>query len=132
MINRNTIQRQLVLDTVRAMHCHPDAEQVYSEIVKDHPHISKATVYRNLNLLSEQGMIQKINVSEGADRFDLRTGEHYHMRCRCCGRLWDAPEGAANVSLTGNKDGFSVENVLIELVGLCPDCKNKFGGFNDG
>ena len=60
MNNRNTIQRQLVLDTVRSMHNHPDAEQVYSEIVKEHPHISKATVYRNLNLLSEQGQIKKV------------------------------------------------------------------------
>lgn len=125
MNNRNTIQRQLVLDTVRSMHNHPDAEQVYSEIVKEHPHISKATVYRNLNLLSEQGQIKKVNVSEGADRYDFRTGEHHHMRCRGCGRLSDAPDGAADVALSGNTDGFSVESVLIELIGLCPDCKNK-------
>lgn len=125
MNNRNTIQRQLVLEMVRAMQCHPDADQVYTEIVKAHPHISKATVYRNLNLLAEQGAIRKVKVSEGADRFDFRTEEHYHMRCRRCGRLFDAPDGAADVALTTETGGFFVENVLVELIGLCPDCKDK-------
>ncbi|HIZ02791.1 MAG TPA: transcriptional repressor [Candidatus Borkfalkia avistercoris] len=125
MNNRNTIQRQLVLETVRSMHSHPDADQIYSAIVKDHPHVSKATVYRNLNLLAEQGQIKKVNVSEGADRFDFRTDKHHHMRCRECGRLWDAPDGAANITLTGNTGGFSVEDIRIELVGTCPDCKRN-------
>ena len=124
MNHRNTMQRQLVLATVRALR-HPDAEHVYREIVQEHPRVSKATVYRNLNLLAEQGAIRKINVSEGADRYDAHTDEHYHMRCRRCSRLYDAPPGAANVTLTGNTDGFFVENIRIELIGICPAWKYK-------
>ena len=123
MSTRNTIQRKLILDTVRSMCGHPDAEQIYSRIAENHPHISKATVYRNLHLLSEMGEIKKVCVSEGADRYDLRTDEHYHMRCRKCGRIFDAPDAAARVALSGATDGFEVESVNVELIGLCPDCK---------
>ena len=57
MARRNTIQRALVLEAVKTLHCHATADEVYEEIIKEHPTISKATVYRNLNLLSEMGEI---------------------------------------------------------------------------
>ena len=55
MNRRNTVQRQLVAETILNLD-HPNAEQVYEEIVKNHPHVSKATVYRNLNLLEFIGI----------------------------------------------------------------------------
>ena len=60
MKNRNTIQRSLVLEAVNKLQCHATADQIYAEIVKEHPAVSKATVYRNLNLLSEMGEIRKM------------------------------------------------------------------------
>lgn len=54
-MNRNTIQRSLVLEAVNKLHCHATADEIYREIIKTHPHISRATVYRNLNLLSDRG-----------------------------------------------------------------------------
>lgn len=123
--NRNTIQRQLVLEAVRRMHDHPDADQVYTQIVKDHPHVSKATVYRNLNLLAEQGQIKKVSTSEGADRFDFRTDDHYHMFCRGCGKLLDAPVRPVEGLKESIGEDFSVEQINVEFVGLCADCKNK-------
>lgn len=125
MNTRNTIQRTLVLETVREMHNHPDAEQVYEKVAAAHPTISKATVYRNLNLLAEQGAIRKICTSEGADRFDFRTDEHYHMRCRLCGKVLDAPDKCTAFSLPRAGEDFTVEQINIELVGLCSDCRNK-------
>ena len=52
MEKRNTIQRSLVLNAVNKLQCHATADEVYDEIAKEHPNISKATVYRNLKLLS--------------------------------------------------------------------------------
>ena len=71
MERRNTIQRQLVADAVCRLD-HPQAEEVYELVAREHPHISKATVYRNLNLLAEDGTIGKLHLCEGADRFDFR------------------------------------------------------------
>lgn len=125
MNRRNTIQRQLVSETVRSLD-HPNAEEVYEAIAKNHPHVSKATVYRNLNLLAEQAEIGKIKTSEGADRFDCRTDRHFHMRCRVCGRLFDAPFFPPELPLEADEtEGFIIEGYTVEIFGTCSDCNKK-------
>ena len=61
--SRNTIQRQLVLSAVRQLQNHPTADEVYQEVQKNCPTISRATVYRNLKLLAEEGEIRLRNIS---------------------------------------------------------------------
>ena len=70
MEKRNTIQKQLVLDAVFRLANHPTAEEVYAEVARSHPTVSKATVYRNLGSLSEDGLLRHIKMPGGADRFD--------------------------------------------------------------
>ena len=72
MINRNTIQCSMVLEAVNKLKCHATAVEVYDEVVRVCPHISRATVYRNLNRLSQIGKIRKIEIPGAADRFDHR------------------------------------------------------------
>lgn len=81
MNKRNTIQRSLVLKTVKELQFHATADEVYDTIVKKHSDISRGTVYRNLNLLSDIGEIRKLEMPSGADRFDHICHEHYHTRC---------------------------------------------------
>ena len=88
-MNRNTIQRSLVLEAVNKLHCHATADEIYNEISKTHPHISRATVYRNLNRLSEMGEIRKMEIPGGADCFDHLTHDHCHVRRERCGRIFD-------------------------------------------
>lgn len=64
MTRHNTIQRSLVLDVVNRLKSHATADEVYAEVAATHPNISKATVYRNLNLLSEMGMIRKLEIPD--------------------------------------------------------------------
>ena len=89
MARRNTIQRSLVLEAVNKLHCHATADEVYEEIIKEHPTISKATVYRNLNLLSDMGEIRRLVIPGSADRFDHITCNHCHVKCKACGRVFD-------------------------------------------
>ena len=89
MKNRNTLQRRLVLETVRRMRNHPTAEEIYLAIAAENPLISKATVYRNLKLLSEQGESLRIPIPDGADRFDFNVAPHYHVKCRICNQVSD-------------------------------------------
>ena len=70
MAKRNTIQRQLVIAAVRFLADHPTAEEVYDRITMEYPDISKGTVYRNLNSLVESGLLSKVSVPSGADRFE--------------------------------------------------------------
>lgn len=126
MNRRNTKQRQLIAETVRSLD-HPTAEQVYAAVSREEPNIGKATVYRNLNLLAEQELIGRVTPGEGADRYDFRTDRHYHMRCRCCGKVSDAPMAPLYFAaeILGDTGGFAVESHTIEFVGLCPDCYKK-------
>lgn len=122
---RNTIQKQIILETVLNMHMHPDAEEVYDKISLEHPYISKATVYRNLNLLAEQGVIRRVKVSDGPDRYDFNNVKHYHMHCKKCGKIFDAPlEYIENFEdRLGDTHGFEAQEHLIEFIGICPACQ---------
>ena len=85
---RNTRQRQMVLDAVRSRRDHPTAEQIFQSVRSVDAHVSRGTVYRNLNLLCENQEIFRVVMSD-CDRFDLRTDPHYHLRCVACGRVQD-------------------------------------------
>lgn len=69
---------------------HPTPSEVYEKVREKHPHISRATVYRNLNLLAERGELAHVAVPNGADRYELRCDPHYHLCCSQCGKIFDA------------------------------------------
>ena len=71
------------------MHSHVTAEEVFMQIQKNHPNISRATVYRNLNILYEEGKIGRISVPDNAAKFDFMPAHHYHVRCEKCDKLFD-------------------------------------------
>ena len=68
---RNTIQRALVLEAVRSLHNHPTSADVYEVVRERHPNISRATVYRNLGVLASRGDVLRVEVPNGADRYDF-------------------------------------------------------------
>ena len=127
MSRRNTVQRSLVLNAVRKLHCHATADEVYEEIIKEHPSISKATVYRNLNLLSEMGEIHRLEIPGSADHFDHITTNHCHVKCRECGRVFDVDMDYVSDLEKGIRDnhGFDFTGYDIIFRGICPECKKQ-------
>lgn len=121
---RNTVQRQLVLEAVQKLH-HPTAEDVYGMIIKDHSNVSRATVYRNLNLLADAGQIRRVQLLDAAIRFDGSLTDHYHAQCRSCGKVLDVMGETCLGSLGDalKEQGFDVETKEVLLRGLCADCK---------
>ncbi len=125
-MKRNTIQCALVLDAVRQLKNHVTADQVYEIIARKHPDISRATVYRNLNKLSEEGKIAKRMIPGSADRYDHQCHNHYHFRCTVCGRVYDVdmeymPDLIQRVT---NQHGFTFQSHDIVFTGLCPECQD--------
>ena len=118
-------QRELVLQTVLENPIHPTADGVYQQVRQQNPRISLGTVYRNLNFLSEMGMLRKISMPVGSDRFDGRLDEHYHMACTCCGRVFDVECGALEEldHQLLETQGFQVQKRHLLLTGLCKDCQ---------
>lgn len=127
MKNRNTLQRRLVLETVRRMRNHPTAEEIYLAIAAENPLISKATVYRNLKLLSEQGESLRIPIPDGADRFDFNVAPHYHVKCRICNQVSDVdmPYQAELYDQIADTKGFRMESHQILFIGVCSECQKK-------
>ena len=125
---RNTRQRQIVLDTVLNSHAHPKADDIYSIIHAEHPHISRATVYRNLNQLAETGQIRHVNIPGNvSSRFDWRTDNHSHLICVECGRISDINEDApmAKDQLAEKKTGYEHVSHVTVYYGTCPECQKK-------
>lgn len=125
MVRRNTIQCSLVFEAVNTLKCHATADEIYDAIVKQNPTISRATVYRNLNRLAQEGQIRKVSLPGGADRFDHRCGEHYHARCERCGRIFDVDMAPLTdlEKRIADAHGFQFTGHDIVFHGICPNCR---------
>lgn len=121
---RNTIQRQLVLETAQQLD-HPTAEEIYVMVRKEHPSISRGTVYRNLKRAVEKDTLRRVTVPGGADRFDITLEGHYHLVCTHCGRVQDAaiPFQADLVRRTAQHHDFQIDDHEIIFRGMCPACQ---------
>ena len=71
------------------MRRHVTANEVYEFIKEAYPTIGKGTVYRNLDILVEEGALRKVEVPDGSNRFDFTLKNHYHVRCIKCGEVFD-------------------------------------------
>lgn len=127
MNKRNTIQGELVAETVRKLKSHATAEEVYAEVTKTYPNIGRGTVYRNLQKLCDEEKIRKIELPEGADRYDHITKNHYHISCSVCGKLYDVNMPYMNGLETSADapEGFLVTGHELVFKGICPDCLKK-------
>lgn len=124
MKTRSTTQRSLILETVKELRRHVTADEVYQKIAMEHPHISRGTVYRNLNLLADMGEIRKLEVPGGADRFDHLCHEHYHAKCQKCGLMFDVDMEFMTDLEKNIKDtnGFQITGHDIIFKGTCLAC----------
>src|SRR5210317_1294800 len=119
-----TRQRKVILEELCKVDTHPSADEVYEMVRKRLPRISLGTVYRNLEILSEKGEIQKLELGCTLKRFDGIAENHYHIRCPQCDRVVDAPEDvevAVNHDLK-NATKFKIIGHKLEFIGICPDC----------
>lgn len=117
-----TKQRELIIAAVQGSCTHPTADEVFQSIRAQLPTISLATVYRNLGILSEQGVIRKIEIPDGRDRFDCCLADHDHFLCRSCGRLWDFQLAHPLVELIPPETGFQVQDYALVVRGTCREC----------
>lgn len=121
---RVTRQRQVLLDELCKLYTHPTADELYQIARKRLPRISLGTVYRNLELMAEHGMIQKLEVGGTQKRFDGNAAPHYHVRCLKCGRLDDLnlPLDLDLDRQAGKLTDFTILRHSLEFTGTCPAC----------
>lgn len=121
-------QRELILETLRNAHTHPTAEELYAQVKQQRPSISLGTIYRNLNLLVELGVIRKVeSVGSASIRYDGRNDEHCHLVCSSCGKIMDINlDYFTSIDAKVLSDtGFTVSEHGIVLKGLCKECASS-------
>jgi len=121
---RNTVQRQVILDSLKGFKTHPSVDVLYAAIHKVHPTISKATVYRNLHQLAKEGAITQLAVIDDVARYDGCAKPHYHFSCKICNRIidieMDCIEGIDDA--VANKHDLLIDKHEILFVGTCEGC----------
>ena len=124
---RNTFQKTAVYETLQTMHDHPTADKVFEEVRKQHPNISRSTVYRILNQLSDRGMIYKVAMPSVADRYDFHAQPHYHVHCIQCGAVGDIDmdwqSDLQEKAQQRSEYYLTSHNIVFE--GVCPTCQKK-------
>jgi Fe2+ or Zn2+ uptake regulation protein len=125
-IERNTVQRQIVLRTINNL-VHPYIDEIYDEIHIEHPSISRATVSRNLRILTDNKIIRQIVTPDGLKRYDKRIDSHYHFRCNKCGGIFDIDtDYLADIDrVVEEKHNCIVEEHDIVFWGECIGCRDR-------
>lgn len=121
-------QREAVLLYLRSTKSHPTAENIYTEIRKEFPKISLGTVYRNLNLLVEQGEIHRLNCGDGVEHYDAIVEPHNHFICHRCGAVLDLdmdPFESIDEEVRESFPGI-IEGHEVYFYGICGDCLKPF------
>ena len=106
---------------------HVTANEVYEFIKEAHPTIGKGTVYRNLDILVEEGALRKVEVPDGPNRFDFTLKNHYHVRCVKCGEVSDVDMDEMPNLLERIHDTHGIEylDYDISFKGICPKCRKE-------
>ena len=129
---RSTVQRRVILEELQKLETHPTASELYEIVRQRLGDISLGTVYRNLVLLSDMGIIQKLELGDSEARFDGKAGKHYHVQCINCGcvnDLHDLP-GKLSIKLPVDTDDFRITAHRVVFYGVCKNCQ-KEGESND-
>ena len=124
---RLTTQRQIILEELAKVKTHPTASELYDMVRKRLPRIGLGTVYRNLELMADSGMILKLEVGGTQKRFDATTDTHYHIRCSGCGKVddIDTPVMDTLVQTAADSTSYQILGHHVEFTGLCPECQQS-------
>ncbi|MFQ5829089.1 MAG: transcriptional repressor [Candidatus Methylomirabilia bacterium] len=123
---RLTDQRRLILEVVRSTRVHPTAEWVHRKVRRRLPRISLGTVYRNLRLLVEEGLIRELD-SRMHGRYDGNMMRHHHFTCRACGEIFDlaVPFDRMLDRRMAARTGLEISDHRIEFYGCCLACRAR-------
>ncbi|GEL05844.1 peroxide-responsive transcriptional repressor PerR [Rummeliibacillus sp. G93] len=124
---RITPQRHAILEYLIETMSHPTADDIYKALEHKFPNMSVATVYNNLRVFRESGLVRELTYGDNASRFDFVTTKHYHIICESCGKIVDFHyPGLDEVEhLAAHVTGFKVNSHRLEVYGTCPDCEEK-------
>ncbi|MGH9727826.1 MAG: Fur family transcriptional regulator [Candidatus Acidiferrales bacterium] len=129
---RRTRERELIFDFVETLRGHFSADDLLFGLHRRGRRVSRATVYRTLDLLVDHGMLQRVPVNQGGFLYEHIHGraQHAHLYCLSCGGLVDYPLPSLGLipRRVRRQAGFETEHMLVRVCGYCKRCRNKRRG----
>ncbi|CAG7646036.1 Fur family transcriptional regulator [Paenibacillus allorhizosphaerae] len=127
---RMTPQRHAILSYLLGTMSHPTADDIYKALSPRFPSMSVATVYNNLKVFIEAGLVREMTYGDHSSRFDADLSDHYHALCEKCGKLVDFAYTPLDdlEKAAGELTGFKVKSHRVEVYGICSDCSAVHNG----
>jgi Fe2+ or Zn2+ uptake regulation protein len=122
-----TPQRKLLLEILFHSQGHLSADEIFDEVKAAQPNVAFGTIYRNLSLLAEIGIVNQLNFKDGRSRFELCMGHHHHLICLDCGNAIDVPECPFTRLMheTASANNFQIKEHNFEVFGYCEGCSKS-------
>jgi len=121
---RSTRQRSIILEVLKGTNAHPTAGWIFEQVKEHCTNISLGTIYRNLNLLKDNGIIKELKFGKNTARYDANFEPHHHIFCLECGKLEDV-NCTVHPDLTNTvekENGYKIVSHQLEFSGICPEC----------
>ncbi|MFZ1006283.1 MAG: transcriptional repressor [Candidatus Sulfotelmatobacter sp.] len=122
-----THQRQVIYEAVVAAPGHYSPEQVYAEVRRRTPSISLATVYKNLRLFVEHGLLREVSPHASTLLVEGNLEPHHHLVCTRCKTVQDIEGDFVDFKRLARQapGGFDLTQPLVEVFGICRRCSAK-------
>ncbi|MDR5710291.1 MAG: transcriptional repressor [Armatimonadota bacterium] len=125
---RLTPQRRAVMRALEELGCAQDVDAIHARARRFLPRIGRVTVYRALDLLQAEGLVEALHLGDGRTRYELARTHHHHLICLRCGRLEPFEEcNVAALARAARTRGFRVTGHRLELMGYCARCQIRKG-----
>ena len=121
---KHSRKRDAILDCIRRTQCHPTAEWVYNQLKPQIPDLSLGTVYRNIAMFKNEGIIQSVGVVNGLEHFDVDIEPHTHFICSRCANVFDLKSVTLppEVFEEAQKLSSTITGYQLQFTGQCANC----------
>lgn len=122
-----TTQRLAILEALMGEREHPTAEEIHEALAKEHPTISRSTVYDTLARFSEEGIVDPLKIGDGITRFEFHNHPHLNIVCVECQRIMDVDSDRIQPFLEDIREEtpHEVLDQQVQLRGLCEACAER-------
>jgi Fe2+ or Zn2+ uptake regulation protein len=114
-------QRLKVLEYLTLNLCHPTVDQIYVDLQKEVPTLSKTTIYNTLSTLVESGLVRVVTIEDNETRYDIEVNNHGHFKCESCGAIYNFNIDIDSLTSSDLKN-FKINDKNVYFKGICPRC----------
>ena len=120
-----TPQRLKIVSMIER-HGHINIEELYRQMREEFPSVSLATIYKNINQMVENGLVQEVKLPTQKSVYEIVKEPHLHMVCDRCHKIEDIVVGTDKIIEEAEKvSGYEILDSFITLRGICPECRQK-------